>query len=156
MASNCILVNTGLTDAMSEDVLNSVIGQLSDGMWENSRVMEHYWPFVNIKNVDGFVCIVVSTETDCDRYHPNNVWNNWFLRSDKLARDCDKIKRFFAKKIQHIVRENAKDRDWECKRMSAKNYNELDYMSSYRRDENGNRIPITVADAFRVYAALKV
>ena len=54
MASKCILVNTGLTDAMSEDVLNSVIGQLSDGMWENSRVMEHYWPFVNIKNVDGY------------------------------------------------------------------------------------------------------
>lgn len=155
MANKCILVNTGLTDATSEDVLDSVIGQLSDGMWENSRVMEHYWPFVNIKNVDGFVCIVINTEANSDRYYPNNVWNNWFLRSDKLGRDCDKIKKFFAKKIQQIVRENAKNYNWECKRMSANNNTELDYISSRRRDENGDRIPITVADAFRVYAALK-
>lgn len=159
-----ITVNTGLTDDIALEVLDNVIGQMSDGMWENSRVMEHYWPFVKIQKIDGFVCIVVNTEydydrlsivVDHDRYYHNNVWNNWFLRSDKLARDCNKIKKFFAKKIQQIVRENAKDYNWENKRMSLKNDTTLAYMHSYRKDENGDYLPITVADAYKVYAALK-
>lgn len=159
-----IIINTGLIDIASEDVLNSVIGQMSDGMWENSRVMEHYWPFVEIKRIKDRVCIVVDTTYNFDsvcividgsKYHQNTPWNNWFLRSDKLGKDPEKIKQFFANKIRQIVRENAKDYNWKNKRMSEKNTNVLQYMSSYHKDENGNYPDITVADAYRVYVALK-
>ena len=37
-----ILVATGLKGRVNYSILNNVIGQLSDGMWENSRVAEHY------------------------------------------------------------------------------------------------------------------
>ena len=43
-----VLVATGLKGYKNYSILNNIIGQLSDGMWENSRVAEHYWPYVEI------------------------------------------------------------------------------------------------------------
>ena len=152
--TNTITVNTGLTDDIALEVLDNVIGQMSDGMWENSRIMEHYWPFVKIEKVEGKVCIVIDATNNSSAYHPNNSWNNWFIRYDKLGKDRGKIKEFFAKKIRKIVNENAKDCNWKNKRMSLKNDTTLDYMHSYRKNENGDYTPITVADTYRVYKAL--
>lgn len=149
-----IIINTGLTDIVSEDVLNSVLGQMSDGMWENSKIMEHYWPFVEIQRVNDSVCIVIDTTYNSeDAWHPNTPYNNFFIH--KLNKDPEKIKQFFANKIRHIVHENAKDYNWDNKRMSKKNTHVLTYMHSYNKDKNGNYPPITVSDAHKVYTALK-
>ena len=32
--------------------INSIIGQLSDGYWENSTAMEYYWPYIDTDNTD--------------------------------------------------------------------------------------------------------
>lgn len=124
-------------------------------MWENSKTMEHYWPFVNIKKINEEVCIVIDTEVNNDKWHPNSSWNNWFLRGDKLGRDREKIRSFFAKKIAQIVREDLKDHNSDRGKFTSKNLTELYYMHSYTKDEDGNYPPITVADAYAVYAALK-
>lgn len=150
-----IIVKTGLYSVTAQDVLDNVIGQMSDGMWENSKTMEHYWPFVNIKKINEEVCIVIDTEVNNDKWHPNSSWNNWFLRGDKLGRDREKIRSFFAKKIAQIVREDLKDHNSDRGKFTSKNLTELYYMHSYTKDEDGNYPPITVADAYAVYAALK-
>ena len=36
-------IPTGLTDDRAKDIINAVVGQLSDGIWENSPQMEKYW-----------------------------------------------------------------------------------------------------------------
>lgn len=150
-----IIVKTGLFSIKAQDVLDNVIGQMSDGMWENSKTMEHYWPFVDIKKINEEVCIVIDTEANNDKWHPNSSWNNWFLRGDKLGRDGEKIRSFFAKKIAQIVREDLKDHNSDRGKFTSKNLTELYYMHSYTKDEDGNYPPITVADAYAVYAALK-
>lgn len=43
-----IYIHTGLNDSKSGEILDSVIGQLSDGIWENSKGMDKYWTNLDI------------------------------------------------------------------------------------------------------------
>ena len=56
------LIDTGLAGDKAKDILDSVIGQMSDGMWENSPAMEHYWPFIDVEMKGRRVYFAVSTE----------------------------------------------------------------------------------------------
>lgn len=161
MSNDAMYIKTGLTDIISEDVLKSVIGQMSDGMWENSKIMEHYWPFVDIERVNNKhtsadeVYIVVDLKRDSSGWHQNNPNNNWFWNSTKYNCSHERIKKFFANKIQTIVREDLNDHEIKWSRFSAKNDYKLQYISSYHKDADGNYPPITVSDAHKVYTALK-
>lgn len=101
------VVKTGLSKSkVVNDILNSVIGQMSDGIWENSSYMAGYWNFVEI-NKDNNICL-------CDRpwdWEGRNTLNNKFYgMSDK------DVKTFFAKKIKKIVSEELKDNYIDGKR----------------------------------------
>lgn len=146
-ASNTLVINTGLTDSASLNVLRSVLGQLSDGMWENSRKAERYWPFAEAEMVDGNVCIVISN--DIYKGHGQYRYTNGFFHD--LAMDPDRIKKYFARKIKAVVRENAKDYPDAGIRCTAKCEVALDYMSDYDNDEN----EIRACDAHKVVKALK-
>lgn len=68
------------------DILDSVIGQLSDGIWENSRTMEKYWKSLRYgQTEDGMVWIE-------DRFGV-----------------CAKPLDFFADKIKQIVKKEIED-----------------------------------------------
>ena len=43
------IIETNLTGDTMYDVCRSVIGQLSDGIWENSPVMNKYWRNISVK-----------------------------------------------------------------------------------------------------------
>ena len=155
MTSEDLIINTGLTDNTSKDVLRSVIGQLSDGIWENSPIMEHYWPYVKIElNNKDEVCIVISlpvaTSLGCDYYHPNTRYYNWFIRRDKLGGNPIKIKRWFANKIKQIVNQERKDHPHRAIKFSDKCDTELYYIDYY----DGSNEGMQVCDAYRVYKAL--
>ena len=150
--SNSLIINTGLNDRVSLNVLKSTLGQLSDGMWENSRKAERYWPFANAEMIDGNVCIVISKEYSKRYGSGHNAWGytNGFIYD--LRMDVDRIKDYFAKKIQAVVRQEAKDYPDAGIKCTTKCEVALDYMSDYDNRDN----EIRACDAHRVYKALKM
>lgn len=148
---NALVINTGLNDSVSLNILKSTLGQLSDGMWENSRKAERYWPFAKAEMVEGNVCLVISKECSKRYGTGRNAWGyqNGFVYD--FALDPMRIKEYFAKKIQAVVRENAKDYPNRGIKCNAKCEVELDYMGCYDKSNT----PIKASDAHRVYKALK-
>ena len=151
-----LVIPTNLSGKIAKNILLNVIGQLSDGIWENSRAMEHYWPFADIESddSDNVYIVIHKPGNDCSYFHPNTSWTNYFVCSNRLASDPQKIKEWFADKIRKIVNEERKDYEWakDCK-FKADNSKELNYMSSYDKEDNYR--PMTVSEAYSVYKALK-
>ena len=148
--SNNLIINTGLTDSVSLNVLKSTLGQLSDGIWENSRKAERYWPFADAEMISGNVCLVISKEYSKRYGSGSNAWGytNGFICD--LRMDSARIKDYFAKKVQAVVREEAKDYPTRKIKCTAKCEVELNYMSDYDNHDN----KIRACDAHKVYRAL--
>lgn len=96
---NAIQIDTGLKGDLAEDILNSVIGQMSDGLWENSPVMEHYWRYINVVRTAGNQVFLVVDGVTADSSHVVNYFNY------KMGMDERKIKEFIAKKLKEVVKE---------------------------------------------------
>lgn len=146
--SNTRIINTGLTDSASLNVLLSTLGQLSDGIWENSNVARHYWEFAEVEMIDNEVCLVIKKNA-YESYGRNSRPIENYFRT-RMHLDPTAIKKYFANKVRAVVRENAKDYPNAGIKCTAKCDVELDYMSSYDNRE----IPIKASDAYRVYKAL--
>lgn len=104
---NCVTVKTGITQQEGRIVLESVRGQLSDGIWENSPRMEGFWRFFCI-DVDeaGEVCIYISREPRIwEKRYPGYkmIPNRFHGESDAW------ILNWFANKLAEIARIEAKD-----------------------------------------------
>lgn len=149
---NSLIINTGLNDRVSLNVLKSTLGQLSDGLWENSRKAERYWPFADAEMIDGNVCLVISKEYNKRYGTGRDAWGytNGF-RLD-LAMDPASIKKYFANKVRAVVRQEAKDYPDAGIKCTAKCEAALDYMSDYDNYDN----KIRACDAYKVYKALSV
>lgn len=82
-----MVINTGVkANSKFMEILNSVIGQMSDGIWENTRSMEKYWKSLNVRtNEAGMIEIE-------DRY---NV--------------CSNPVEFMANKIKQIIKIEIED-----------------------------------------------
>lgn len=136
-STNTKYIETNLSGDIMYNVLASVIGQLSDGIWENSRTMEKYWRNISVKkNSDEKIQLEVNTESYINGYH--KTYDNPFHKMDDFQ-----IKFWFADKIKQIVKIEQKDSGqknfWkrDCTR-------QLDYL----RD-------VTVRDAYYAYDVLK-
>lgn len=141
-------IKTNTFSKKANEMLRSVIGQMSDGIWENSKLMDKYWMFAYIdRAADGENIIEIGTETGkmyCGRY----VYNGFADMSD------DQIREFFAKKIKQIAKielnDNAKiklkdsDETPEWKRTNT------EFKSCYL---NYNE-DISIADAYLCYEFL--
>lgn len=148
--SNYMKIETGLTDNLSLNVLLSTLGQLSDGIWENSNVANHYWRFADAEMIDGKVCLMVNKNMfghHCGDWRPIENYFRIRLNMDPVA-----IKKYFANKVKAVVRENAKDYPEAGIKCNAKCDVELDYMGCYDNSDT----PIKASDAYRVYKALNV
>ena len=83
-----MVINTGIkATSKFKEILGSVVGQMSDGIWENTRSMEKYWRSLSY-DVDSNGCIVIE-----DRHHV-----------------CANPVDFFANKIKQIVKIEADDK----------------------------------------------
>lgn len=122
---NAIVIKTGLSDNKAKDILNSVIGQMSDGIWENSSRMNRYWKYADIVKEGSELAIKIS--------YPNSYENGFRGKSE------NEIKKFFAQKIKQIVKEE--ELNWDRNNEERSAY--LDYNSG-----------ATVKDAYRVYDKL--
>ena len=75
-------INTGIrSNSKFENILSSVLGQLSDGIWENSRSMEKYW-----KNLS------------------YSVNDQGYIELEDRAGVCPSVTEFFANKIKQIIK----------------------------------------------------
>lgn len=146
--SNIRIINTGLTDSASLNVLMSTLGQLSDGIWENSNVARHYWEFADIDMIDGEVCLLIKKNAYESYSYNSRPTENYFRT--RMHLDPTAIKKYFANKVRAVVRENAKDYPNAGIKCSAKCEVALDYMSDYDNHDN----EIRACDAYRVYKAL--
>jgi hypothetical protein len=77
-----MVVNTGIkADPKFLEILNACIGQMSDGIWENTRSMEKYWKSLSV-NTNASGCIEIE--------------DRWYSCADPVA--------FMANKIKQIIK----------------------------------------------------
>lgn len=109
------VIKTGLSKKY-KDMLEAVIGQMSDGYWENTPMMRGYWKFCDIGIAGDEVTIEVdeiSGARDGDRH----IDNRFYGMSD------DAVKKFFADKIKFLIKEEGLGK-WD-----RGNESETDYLS---------------------------
>lgn len=109
------IIKTGL-GLHYKDMLNSVIGQMSDGYWENTPMMRSYWMFVTTGTSGNEVTLNVDEvgwTLDGDRH----IENRFYGMSD------DAVKKFFADKIKFLIKEEGLGK-WD-----RGNESETDYLS---------------------------
>ena len=119
--SDFITIRTGFSDEQADDVLNSVIGQLSDGIWENTPSMKRYWEYMDVDKQGNEIVVKF------------NIYN---YSSGFRGKDEQQIRKWLANKIKQIVKEEGLE--WSRDNTERANY--LDYHSG-----------CTVQDAYRVY-----
>lgn len=129
------IIETNISGKKANEILRSVIGQMSDGIWENSGYYTGYWPFVTISDSN---CIKISESS----------WNDFWNCYNKFKYMKDKeILEFFAKKIKQIVQTELRYKNipvrGEFKKGNDRRLHSLDY----------NEI-IIINDAVEVYDAL--
>lgn len=134
MAENMRTVRLGI-DKKYLDIINSVLGQMSDGYWENTPRMRGYWLFADAK-AQGNECVL---EIDPTRWGTrrgySNVTNQWIDMNDA------KVKQFLADKIKFLVKEEGLD--WNRGNEDTTDY--LSYTQPYFK----------VKDCYYVYELLK-
>lgn len=133
VGSNERVVETGL-GPKGYDIIDSIIGQMSDGIWENSRSMEKYWSSAK-PDMNGN--IIVDADANFGTHFSPNPW---YDMSDQ------EIRRYFANKLKTIVQMYLNDNNENpYKNWNGANDEECDYMA------NG----ITVGDCYNAYKILK-
>lgn len=138
-----LIIPTGLKGETAREILDSIIGQMSDGMWENSPAMEHYWRFINVEKVGKELAFVVDgTQGEWEagsRPGHSHFTENYFMT--KLGGKEDAIKQFMAKKLKAIAKEEIKDE-----------HNPLGW---YRNNEmESGYLAGTISDVYFVYETL--
>lgn len=116
-------------------ILNDLVGQLSDGMWENTPAMTKYW--MNMKFEDSSGEIVLKTNPQLQEYRGKYYTNPFFT---KLAGDPGRIKEWIANHLKVLVKDEVGDKGWD-----RSNERELEYFSE----------GTTVAMVYAVYDILK-
>ena len=98
------IIKTPFYSNKAKEVLNGVIGQLSDGIWENSSRMNKYWRFVKINtSPNGQIYIEIDVATGKPEYD-----NRWIVNGFNGMTD-DEVIKFFADKIKYIMKLDLKD-----------------------------------------------
>lgn len=129
--NNLLIIETNLQGNINNEILRSVIGQMSDGMWENSPGMEKYWHPVDIDENNN---IVISK-------------NNRYYYDAYVRMSDSEIKKFFANKIKAIARQYLHDNNINPYTNWNENCEEECTYLSYREN-------VTIADAYKAYKQL--
>lgn len=82
-----------LTPAQA-DLIDSVLGQLSDGYWENSRAAEKYWKYIHLRDNDLIV--------DLDKLRYASYSDSWHREFNNVWQNPDEVKKWFARKAQIV------------------------------------------------------
>lgn len=129
-------------------ILEGVLGQLSDGIWENTNSMEKYWRNMTFSQDEKGDVELRFNPLIADRvpkWRRGKVEYDYKYKQSGYGRMSDKETRnFLAGKIRSVYNTEKKD-DPSVGKWSEDNTNRLTYI-----DDN-----ITVADAYSLYKRLK-
>lgn len=115
--------------AVNGEILHAILGQLSDGIWENSPRMEPYWKFAKFTE-DGDGMFVL----ELDPRHP-------------LYKSYKNPVEWYANVLKRIVKTEFEDNPKKKGEWSRTCTTLLDYVSYYEK--------VTVSDAYKVYDLMK-
>jgi hypothetical protein len=130
------MIDTGLKTDLDMASLDAVLGQLSDGMWENSPMMDKYWPYIEIEKRGGKVYLDIS-----DSYRKYDYPRNGFMDMDDAT-----IKTWLAKKLKAVIKEEGLD--WKRDNTETTDYLSTDWRLPSKEEA-------TVADCYYVYEVLR-
>ena len=117
------VIETGLDKENKKfnEILRSIIGQLSDGMWENCSKYQGYWTFDEKTGKDNK--IIVSNELG----EWNRNWSHMYKNPYYKMTDHE-IRKFFANKIKYLVKVELKNNyEYEIAKEIFKKYDLEDY-----------------------------
>lgn len=138
-------INTPFFSNKADEILRSVLGQLSDGLWENSRIYAKYWVNFSVeRRANGQVYFAVNKK--CYEVFGEDYYANPF----EYMSDAQFLN-WVAAKLKAVIVAELKDNSIPS-RVGWKRNNttfESEYLS-YTHDEK-----ITVADIYVVYDWLK-
>lgn len=116
------------------EYLDPVMGQLSDGKWENSRQMEAYWMCNSLTN-NG-----IEMQSSANSFSGTRSYSNPLYDLDD-----SEVRDWFANKLKTVVKEWLKDNRKPIDDWNRVNNDEVDYL----------RAGQTVAGAYKAYDSLK-
>lgn len=119
-------IDTGIPyTSKYEDILDSVIGQMSDGIWENTRSMEKYWKSLSFERSPQGTIVIIDRDYICE--NPAE---------------------FMANKIKQIIKIEIKDEE----ERGRSNLRWDRSCSAHPFYMHGN---VTVGDCYQLYELLK-
>ena len=136
-------INTPLFSNKADEILRSVLGQLSDGLWENNRIYAKYWLNFNVeRRADGQVYFAVSS--DYYKVFDRDCYTNPFIKMT----DAEFLN-WVSTKLKTVILTELKDNSIPSKEGWKRNNTtfESTYLSYKEK--------ITVADIYVIYDWLK-
>ena len=134
-------INTKFYGDRAYEILEAVAGQMSDGLWENSRGYDKYWTNFSVKRLDdNHIVFVINTDSYtryCSRYLDNPFCR--MTDAEFLA--------WYAGKLKTVIRSEAKDENWPKGWWKRDN-------TAYKSIYLNYKLDITVADIYCVYDEL--
>lgn len=134
-------INTNFYGDRAYEILSSVSGQMSDGLWENSRGYDKYWTNFNVERLDDNRIVFVINTDSYTRYCGRYLDNPFCRMSDA------EFLTWYAGKLKTVIRSEAKDDGWTKGWWKRDNTTNKSVYLNYKLD-------ITVADIYCVYDEL--
>lgn len=134
-------INTNFYGVRAYEILEAVSGQMSDGLWENSRGYDKYWMNFRVKRLDDNRIVFVLNADSYTRYC-NRYLENPFCRMTETE-----FLAWYAGKLKTVIRSEAKDNNWKKGWWKRDNTKDESAYLNYKLD-------ITVADIYCVYDEL--
>ena len=137
-ASNYRTIETPFFGQVAADILNAVSGQMSDGLWENSRGYEKYWTNFNVtRHSDNRVVFHVSKDS-------GNTWcNRWYGNPFRDMSDAEFLA-WYAGKLKAVIQAEARDNRWTKGWWNRDNTEQKTIYLNYKEE-------VTVAAVYCVY-----
>lgn len=141
MNTNARTIHTHLYGDRANEIVRAVSGQLSDGLWENSRGYDKYWTNFDVDRLDdGETVLKVSLS-------PYSRWGKQFLNNPFLRMSDTEFLAWYAGKLKTVIRAEAKDDNWTKGWWNRDNTADKSQYLNYELD-------VTVADVYAVYDCL--
>lgn len=131
-------IATPFYGVVAKEILDAVHGQMSDGLWENTRGYEKYWTnFKVVQNSDNRIVFHVSDES-------GSTWiRRWIVNPFRGMSDSDFLA-WYAGKLKAVIQAEARDNRWVKGWWNHDNAEQKSIYLNYKNE-------VTVADVYCVY-----